>query len=48
MAMRNPRCEELGYVLTRPQLEDLYQRFLALADNRKQGVANEEIKALLL
>jgi 2-isopropylmalate synthase len=41
------RCEELGYVLTRPQLEDLYQRFLDLADNRKQGVANEEVKVLL-
>jgi 2-isopropylmalate synthase len=40
------RCQDLGYNLTREQLEEVYQRFIALAD-RKKGVRNEEIVAII-
>jgi len=40
------RCEDLGYNLTREQLEEVYQRFIAFAD-RKKGVRNEEIVAII-
>jgi len=36
------RCQDLGFTLTRDQLEEVYQRFIAFAD-RKKGVRNEEI-----
>ena len=36
------RCEDLGFQLTREQLDTLYHRFTALAD-RKKGVRNDEI-----
>ena len=39
------RCEDLGFVLTKEQLEAVYHRFTTLAD-RKKGVRNEEISAL--
>ena len=41
------RCSDLGYALDPSQLEDLYQRFIELADNRKQGVADTEVEALI-
>jgi len=40
------RAEDLGYSLSREQLEDVYQRFTRLADNKK-GLRNEEIVALV-
>ena len=40
------RTEDLGYDLTREELETLYQRFTALAD-RKKGLLDEEIIALI-
>jgi 2-isopropylmalate synthase len=40
------RAEDLGYQLSRDQLEDVYQRFTHLADNKK-GLRNEEIVALV-
>jgi 2-isopropylmalate synthase len=40
------RCQDLGYSLTRAELDDLYERFTALAD-RKKGVLDEEIAALI-
>lgn len=40
------RAEDLGYQLSREQLEDVYQRFTHLADNKK-GLRNEEIIALV-
>ncbi|HEY7303021.1 MAG TPA: 2-isopropylmalate synthase [Bryobacteraceae bacterium] len=40
------RAEDLGYQLSREQLEDVYQRFTHLADNKK-GLRNEEIVALV-
>jgi 2-isopropylmalate synthase len=40
------RCQDLGYNLTREQLEEVYQRFIAFAD-RKKGVRNEEIVAII-
>ena len=42
----NQRCEDLGFSLTREELDGLYHRFTALAD-RKKGVLNEEIVALI-
>jgi 2-isopropylmalate synthase len=39
------RCVDLGFELTREQLDALYKRFIALAD-RKKGLRNEEIAAL--
>ena len=42
----NNRCQDLGYTLTREELDDLYERFTALAD-RKKGVLDEEIEALI-
>ncbi|HBY62897.1 MAG TPA: 2-isopropylmalate synthase [Solibacterales bacterium] len=40
------RCEDLGYSLTRDELDKVYQGFIALAD-RKKGVLDEEIVALI-
>jgi 2-isopropylmalate synthase len=42
----NQRCQDLGFSLTREELDALYHRFTALAD-RKKGVLNEEIVALI-
>jgi 2-isopropylmalate synthase len=36
------RCEDLGYQLTRDELDAVYIRFTAAAD-RKKGLRNEEI-----
>jgi len=41
------RCEELGSVLTREQLDLVYTEFTALADHRKKGLMDEEILALV-
>ncbi len=40
------RAEDLGFQLTREQLEELYNRFTHIADNKK-GLRNEEIAALV-
>src|SRR5471030_489867 len=40
------RCEDLGYDLSREELESLYQRFTLLADNKK-GLLDEEIAGLI-
>jgi len=40
------RAADLGFVLTKDELDALYHRFTALAD-RKKGVRNDEILALL-
>jgi 2-isopropylmalate synthase len=42
----NQRCSDLGYTLDRAQLDEVYQRFTALAD-RKKGLRNDEIAALV-
>jgi 2-isopropylmalate synthase len=39
------RCEDLGFVLNREQLDVVYQRFTTMAD-RKKGMRNDEISAL--
>jgi len=39
------RCEDMGFALTREQLDSVYQQFTTLAD-RKKGVANEEIGSI--
>jgi 2-isopropylmalate synthase len=38
----NQRCQDLGFSLTRDELDAVYERFTAMAD-RKKGVLNEEI-----
>ncbi len=43
----NQRAKELGFELTRAELDDLYQRFTAVADHRKKGLMDEEIVALI-
>ncbi len=40
------RTEDLGYDLSREELESLYQRFTALADAKK-GLLDEEIISLI-
>ncbi len=42
----NKRSQDLGFELTRGELEEAYHRFTLLADNKK-GLRNDEIKALL-
>jgi len=42
----NKRAEDLGFKLTKDELDMLYLRFTALAD-RKKGLRNEEILALI-
>lgn len=42
----NQRCNDLGFQLTREELDEVYKRFIALAD-RKKGVRNEEITDIL-
>jgi 2-isopropylmalate synthase len=39
------RCAELGVALDRAQLDEVYRRFSALADNKK-GILDEEILTL--
>ena len=41
------RATELGYELTREELEDLYHRFCAVADHRKKGLMDKEIGHLI-
>jgi 2-isopropylmalate synthase len=42
----NQRCADLGYQLTKEQLNEVYSRFTALAD-KKKGVRNEEIQQMI-
>ena len=42
----NQRCSDLGFTLTKPELDDVYQRFTHLADNKK-GLNNDEILKLI-
>ena len=41
------RCQDLGYDLGKKELDDLYHRFLAVADHRKKGLVDEEIIGLI-
>jgi 2-isopropylmalate synthase len=41
------RCQDLGFDLSRAELDDLYRRFTAVADHRKKGLMDEEIIALI-
>ena len=43
----NERCKDMGYTLTRAELDDLYGRFCGVADHRKKGLMNEEIRELV-
>jgi 2-isopropylmalate synthase len=43
----NQRAKDLGFDLTREELDDLYQRFTAVADHRKKGLMDREIAALI-
>ena len=41
------RAKDLGFELTREELDSLYHRFTAVADHRKKGLMDEEIIALI-
>ena len=41
------RAVELGFELGKPELDELYHRFTAVADHRKKGLMDEEIVALI-
>jgi 2-isopropylmalate synthase len=41
------RCQDLGFDLSRHELDDLYHRFTGVADHRKKGLMDEEIIALI-
>jgi len=41
------RSHDLGYELTKAELDNLYHRFTAVADHRKKGLMDEEIVALI-
>ena len=43
----NQRAKDLGYELSREELDDLYHRFIGVADHRKKGLMDEEIVALI-
>jgi isopropylmalate/homocitrate/citramalate synthase len=40
------RAEDLGFQLSRQELEEVYNRFTQMADNKK-GLRNDEIVALI-
>jgi 2-isopropylmalate synthase len=42
----NERAKELGFDLSREELDRLYNKFTAVADHRKKGLMDEEIAAL--
>ena len=42
------RCKRLGHTITKGELEDLYHRFTAVADRRKNALMDEELLALIL
>ena len=41
----NARCKDLGLALDKPQLDEVYTRFTALAD-RQKGITDDEIRRL--
>jgi 2-isopropylmalate synthase len=41
------RTVKLGFDLSKPELDELYQRFIAVADHRKKGLMDEEIVTLI-
>ena len=43
----NQRALELGFSLSKAELDHLYHRFTAVADHRKKGLMDEEIAALI-
>jgi 2-isopropylmalate synthase len=43
----NQRAKDLGFDLTREELDQLYHRFTSVADHRKKGLMDEEISALI-
>jgi len=43
----NQRAKDLGYDLTKAELQDLYERFTSFADHRKKGLMDEEIISLI-
>src|SRR5207249_2544724 len=43
----NQRAKDLGFELTREELDDLYHRFTAVADHRKKGLMDQEIATLI-
>jgi len=43
----NERCSDLGYTLSKEDLNTVYERFIGVADNRKKGLNNDEILGII-
>ena len=43
----NQRAVEMGFALSKAELDELYHRFTAVADHRKKGLMDEEIASLI-
>jgi 2-isopropylmalate synthase len=43
----NQRAKDMGYDLTKPELQELYERFTHVADHRKKGLMDEEIASMI-
>jgi len=43
----NQRCEDLGFRLSREELNEVYRQFTLAADERKKGLNNDEILELI-
>ncbi len=43
----NQRARDLGYNLSKQELDGLYHRFIAVADHRKKGLMDKEIVSLI-
>jgi 2-isopropylmalate synthase len=43
----NQRAQDLGYDLSKQELDGLYHRFIAVADHRKKGLMDKEIVSLI-
>ena len=44
----NERAQRAGFDLSKQELDELYHRFVAVADHRKKGLMDEEIVRLIL
>jgi len=43
----NQRCEDLGFQFSKDELNQVYLKFNAVADNRKKGLNNDEILGII-
>jgi len=43
----NERCEALGFKLSKEDLNQVYEKFIHIADGRKKGLNNDEILGII-